>query len=65
MYMSSREFRNKYFSEESRPTEMTIRNWIRNNKIEGRKIGGMYYVLINEEKTTTQAGDEIYPDFSA
>lgn len=65
MYMSSREYRIKYFSEESRPTEITIRNWIRNNEIEGRKIGGKYYVLLNEDKQTTPVEDEIYPDYSA
>lgn len=65
MYMSSREYRNKYFSEESKPTEITIRNWIKNNEIEGRKLGGKYYVLINEKKDETIIDDEIFPDYSA
>lgn len=65
MYMSSREFRDKYFSAESKPTEMTIRNWIRNKQIEGRKLGGKYYVLINEKENITHVEDEIFPDFSA
>ena len=65
MYISSREFRDKYFSEDSKPTEITIRNWIRNNEIEGRKLGGKYFVLIDENKPTKNIDDEIFPDYSA
>lgn len=65
MYMLSREYRVKYFSIESRPTEMTIRNWIKSNKIEGRKIGGLYYVLISENETKPVIENDITPNYSA
>lgn len=65
MYMSSREYRIKYFSDESRPTEITIRNWIKRKEIEGRKLGGKYYVLIDKNETKEHVEDEIFPDYSA
>ncbi|WP_421793887.1 hypothetical protein [Hydrocarboniphaga effusa] len=34
----------KYFSEESRPAEVTMRRWFREGAVSARKIGGTWYV---------------------
>lgn len=34
----------KYFTEESRPSEVTMRRWFRDGTVPARKIGGTWYV---------------------
>ncbi len=34
----------KYFDENSRPSEITLMRWLRSGKIPGRKVGGTWYV---------------------
>lgn len=61
--MTAKEYRETYFTKNSRPTLQTIKTWIRKGEIEGKKIGRQYYVVIDpvpqeitQPKTT--------PDFS-
>ena len=37
-------FADKYFGDESRPSELTLARWLRSEKLPGRKIGGKWYV---------------------
>ena len=37
-------FRDRYFEKDSQPCENTVRNWIANDVIPGRKIGHRYFV---------------------
>ena len=46
----------KYFSEESRPPHVTLRRWLREGKIPGRKIGGAWYI---DEHAWLANGDEL------
>ena len=64
--MTTREFRDKCFAPNSKPTDTSIRNWIKRGALKGKKLGGTYYVIINVNdndiiKTTE---DEIKPNFS-
>lgn len=34
----------KYFTDESRPSEVTVHRWLRSGKIPARKVGGTWYV---------------------
>lgn len=44
----------KYFAEGSRPAEITVLRWLKNGKIEGRKVGGTWYV----DEDAWLAGDD-------
>jgi len=46
----------KYFAEESRPAELTVRRWIRDGKVPGRKVGGTWYV---DEHAWLAAGNDL------
>lgn len=37
-------FLDKYFAEDSRPSERTLRRWLRTDKLPARKVGGTWYV---------------------
>ena len=50
----------KYFAEESRPAEVTALRWLRNGKVDGRKIGGKWFV---DEHAWLAANDD--PDQEA
>jgi len=43
------EFRKKRFTGKSKPCERTIKRWIKEGTIPGKKIGGRYYVDVTEE----------------
>ena len=34
----------KHFAEGSAPDDVTIRRWLRDGKLPGRKIGGLWYI---------------------
>lgn len=38
------EWATKYFSDESRPSAVTIMRWLNQGKIPGKKVGGLWYV---------------------
>lgn len=46
----------KYFAEESKPAEITVLRWLRNEDIPGRKCGGTWYV---DEHAWLAGGDEL------
>lgn len=47
----------KYWSEESRPSEVTVRRWLRDGRIPGaRKVGGTWYV---DEHAWLSDGDQL------
>lgn len=46
----------KYFAEDSRPSEITLQRWLRQEKIPGRKVGGTWYV---DEHAWLAAGDDL------
>jgi len=51
MYILIKEYLDNTFTPKSRPAVNTIKSWIEKGKIPGRKIGGLYYVEIdNTEK---------------
>ena len=48
-YMLVSEYRKKRFTPKSRPSEKTIKRWIVKGDLPGRKVGGLFYVDIDEE----------------
>lgn len=54
--MTVREWRERYFSEASAPAELTVRRWLQNGDVPGRKIGGNWYV---DEAAWLAGGDEL------
>lgn len=62
MLMSVKEYREKEFTPESRPTMTTITRWIRTGKLEGKRIGGLYFVLIDNAAPANEVTTE--PDFT-
>ena len=46
----------KYFSPESAPSVLTVRRWLRNGSLPGRKIGGTWFV---DEHEWLADGDEL------
>lgn len=42
--MAASEWTAKYFSEGSRPAEITVMRWLRDGTIPGRKVGGRWFV---------------------
>lgn len=46
----------KYFTEDSRPAEVTLLRWLRQGKIPGRKVGGSWFV---DEHEWLANGDEL------
>ena len=39
-----RKFADKTFDESSRPADITLQRWLREGKLPGHKIGGIWYV---------------------
>lgn len=50
------EWSKKYFAEGSRPSETSIRRWLNEGKLPGRKIGGSWYI---DEHLWLADGDEL------
>lgn len=46
----------KYFSERSRPSEQTVRRWLKSGALAGRKVGGAWYV---DEHVWLADGDDL------
>ena len=42
--MTPQQWAEKYFDDASRPSEVTLRRWLNDGKIPGRKVGGTWYV---------------------
>jgi hypothetical protein len=42
--MTPQQWAEKYFDEGSRPSEVTLRRWLNEGKVPGRKVGGTWYV---------------------
>lgn len=49
-------FVERYFDEACRPSEFTVRRWLREGKLPGRKISGEWYV---DEHLWLAAGDPL------
>lgn len=54
--MTVREWRERYFSESSAPSELTVRRWLQSGEVPGRKIGGNWYV---DDAAWLAGGDEL------
>lgn len=54
--MLATEWTEKYFSEASRPAEITVMRWLRDGNLPGRKVGGRWYV---DEHAWLAAGDDL------
>lgn len=50
--MSLKSFKSHYFADGEAPTDRTIKNWIDKEVIDGRKIGGKYFVNIQKFELT-------------
>jgi len=46
-------FQTEHFEEGSKPTTKTIRTWIDDGELPGRKIGGKYYVDMAKYEATS------------
>lgn len=53
MWMGIEEYREAFFTEKSMPSINTLRRWIKSGELKGKKIGGKYFVAIEEEKKLT------------
>jgi hypothetical protein len=42
--IDAHEFRERYFSDRSRPSARTVTNWCAQQKLPARKIGGEWYI---------------------
>ena len=43
-YMTPTAWAEKYFTEDSRPPEATLRRWMQNGAVPSKKIGGSWFV---------------------
>jgi hypothetical protein len=43
-YITPTAWLNKYFAEDSRPPEPTLRRWMQNNAVPAKKIGGSWFI---------------------
>lgn len=50
-----KEYLKREFDEGSAPTERTIRNWCEDQTINAKKIGGKWYILMEEAKINPMA----------
>lgn len=50
------QWRDRYFAEGSAPDEVTVRRWLRMGTLEGRKIGGTWFI---DEAAWLADGDEL------
>lgn len=46
----------KHFAEDSSPDEVSIRRWLRNGKLPGRKVGGTWFI---DEAAWLADGDDL------
>jgi hypothetical protein len=53
--MTPQQWAEKYFDEGSRPSEVTLRRWLNEGRVPGRKVGGTWYV---DEHAWLADGDE-------
>jgi hypothetical protein len=44
LLMTPQQWVEKYFDKGSRPSEVTLRRWLSEGKVPGRKVGGTWYV---------------------
>lgn len=42
--MGIQQWRDKHFTEDSAPDEVTVRRWLRLGTLPGRKVGGMWFI---------------------
>ncbi len=54
--MTAHAWLEKYFDVGSRPSEITLQRWLRQQKIPGRKVGGTWYV---DEHEWLADGDDL------
>lgn len=59
------EYRETYFTEGSRPSVNTIKRWIREGELPGKRMGSLYYVLIDQEvhATGSKLADAVLASF--
>lgn len=50
--MSIKTFQDKYFEKSDAPTTATVKKWIEDGTITGRKIGGKYFINVNAFELT-------------
>jgi hypothetical protein len=55
-YMTPTAWSAKYFAEDSRPAEPTLRRWMQNNVVPAKKIGGSWFI---DEHAWLTGGDEL------
>jgi hypothetical protein len=55
-YMTPTAWLDKYFAEDSRPPEPTLRRWMQNKAVPAKKIGGSWFI---DEHAWLTAGDEL------
>lgn len=54
--MTPQQWAEKYFDEGSRPAEVTLRRWLTEGKVPGRKVGGSWFV---DEHAWLADGDDL------
>ncbi len=54
--MTTQKWAEKYFDKASKPSEVTVRRWLNEGKLPGRKVGGTWYV---DEHAWLADGDEL------
>lgn len=54
--MTPQQWAEKYFADTSRPSEVTLRRWLNDGKVPGRKVGGTWYV---DEHAWLADGDDL------
>jgi len=55
-YMTPTAWTEKYFVEDSRPPEATLRRWMQNNIVPAKKIGGSWFI---DEHSWLSHGDQL------
>lgn len=55
-YMTPASWLEKYFAEDSRPPEPTLRRWMQNNVLPAKKIGGSWFI---DEHAWLSHGDQL------
>ena len=55
-YMTPGAWADKYFADDSRPPEPTIRRWMQNNAVPAKKIGGSWFI---DEHAWLSGGDPL------
>ena len=68
MMMKASEFRETFFTPRSMPTDASIRNWIKQGDLRGKKLGGTFYVIVTDDDNgvtqQVKLEEEIKPNFS-